>query len=246
MRSLITAFLSLIIFLGCNKNTSNEKVTSADSTSLKLLAEFQMEVPEPSGLVYNSKTNSLFTVSDGNSTVYEIDFTGKILSLLKIDNVDLEGIAFSGNCDTMYVVDEAYQLVAKYLSTGKKLNSFPLHVATNKDHSLEGITLDNENNLMVVNEKLPCLLLKLNGTQEISRTEIESVKDCADITYDKELDCFWLISDESRKIVRLSKSCETLSEHSLPFRKGEGIAIVKDKIYIVNDDESKLYVFQKP
>lgn len=243
MKFLVTGVLLCTIVFGCQKSSSNDK---NEGTSLKLLAEFNTEVPEPSGLAYNSKTNTLFTVSDGNSTIYEIDFTGKILSSLKIDNVDLEGIAFSDNCDTMYVVDEAYQLVAKYLRSGKKLSSFPVHVATKKDHSIEGITIDDQNHIVVVNEKAPCLLIRFNGKIELSRTEITSAKDCADITYDKTLNCFWLISDESKKVVKLSKSGLPLYQYSISFKKGEGIAVVGDKIFIINDDNGKLYVFQKP
>jgi len=246
MRFLVTGILLFTIILGCQKSSSNGQVLTTNNPSLKLLSEFKTQVPEPSGLAYNKKRNTLFTVSDGNSTVYEIGFTGEILNSFKIDNVDLEGVAFSANCDTMYVVDEAFQLVAKYLMNGRKLSSFPVHVATKKDHSIEGITIDDQNHIVVVNEKAPCLLIRFNGEIELSRIEINSVKDCADITYDKTLGCYWLLSDESKKVVKLSKSGLPLYQYLIPFKKGEGIAVVGDKIYIVNDDSGKLFVFEKP
>jgi len=37
-----------------------------------------------------------------------------------------------------------------------------------------------------------------------------------------------------------------LSEWTIPVTKAEGIAIIQDKIYIVSDSESKMYLFQKP
>ncbi len=243
MKFLVTGVLLCTIVIGCQKSSSNDK---KEGTSLKMLAEFNTEVPEPSGLAYNSKTNTLFTVSDGNSTVYEIDFKGKILSSLKIDNVDLEGIALSANCDTMYVIDEAYNYVSQYLMDGKKLYTFPLNVATNPQHSLEGITVDDKNHLFVLNEKKPCLLMEFVNQKRVFDIELNYTKDCSDICYDKVLNCFWLVSDESKKVVKLSSKFEMLAEYRIPFKKGEGIAVVEDKIYIVNDGSQKLFVFEKP
>lgn len=88
-----------------------------------LINEFQTEIPEPSGLAYNSKTNTLFTVWIGNSTVYEIDFTGKILSSIKIDNVIWKELPFQLTA-IMYVIDEAYNYVSQYLMDGKKFIPF--------------------------------------------------------------------------------------------------------------------------
>ncbi|MFA7421380.1 MAG: SdiA-regulated domain-containing protein [Melioribacteraceae bacterium] len=246
MRFFVTGFLICALMLGCQKPSSNGKAGLTKSPSLKLLSEFKTEIPEPSGLAYNSKTNTLFTVSDGNSTVYEIDFTGKILSSLKIDNVDLEGIAFSANCDTMYVVDEAYHYVSQYLKDGKKLYTFSVNVATNQQHSIEGITVDDKNHLIVLNEKKPCLIMEFVNQKRVSSRVLNYTEDCSGICYDKALSCFWLISDESQEVIKLSNKFEMLAEYSISFKKGEGIAVVGDKIFIVNDDNGKLYVFQKP
>lgn len=235
-----------MFLLGCQKDPSDGSVVNTDSTALKLLFEYSTDISEPSGLAYNSKTNTLFAVSDGNSTVYELDFSGVIKRSFTINSEDLEGITFSSNCDTMYVVDEQNQMVGKYLANGIKLSSFPVNVATNPNNSLEGITVDNSNHLFVVNEKSPGMLLEFVNQKEISRKELTYTLDCSDIFYDKSLDCFWLISDESQKVVKLSKSGQSLAQFSLPFTKGEGITIVNDKIYIINDDNGKLYIFQKP
>jgi uncharacterized protein YjiK len=246
MKLLMAICFFLVTILGCQNKPSNKNVSSRGITSLSLIDEFKTEIPEPSGLAYNSKTNTLYTVSDGNSTVYEIDFTGKILNSHKIDNVDLEGIAFSDNCDTMYVVDEAYNYVSQYLMDGKKLYTFSVNVATNPHHSVEGITVDDKNHLIVLNEKKPCLIMEFVNQKRLASKEINNTEDCSGICYDKALSCFWLISDESQKVIKLSNKLETLAEYSISFKKGEGIAVVGDKIFIVNDDNGKLYVFQKP
>jgi uncharacterized protein YjiK len=67
-----------------------------------------------------------------------------------------------------------------------------------------------------------------------------------DIYYEDSTNCFWLISNESSKIMKLNSAGDLIKEWEIPFTKGEGITIVDDKVYIVNDADGKLYVFQKP
>lgn len=242
----------LVIFIisllsGCKRNDPNGDDSSNDIIpSLKLVAEYATAVSEPSGLTYNSRNNTLMTVSDGNSTVYEIDFMGKILHSTLIQSSDLEGITLSANCDTMYVVEETNQKVAKYLINGTKLSSFSVNVALNPKNALEGITLDENNNIFVLNEKSPRMLLEFSGNTEIFRKELDYSTDCSDIFYEMSTKAIWMVSDESRSVMKLSRGGELLARYSIPFVKGEGIAIVQDKIYIVNDSDNKLYVFEKP
>lgn len=245
IRLYILIFLIAFQFLGCKTGEKKDKVKSVKN-KLEMVTSNILNFEEPSGVCYNRITNRLLIVSDGNSTIYETDLQGNVIAKTIIEDVDLEGIALSKNCDTLYVVNEAYQLVSKYYKDGSKMNTFPVRVATNKDHSLEGITMDENNNLVVINEKLPILMMKFEGTKEVFRKELKFIKDCADITYDSELDCYWIISDESKSVAKISKQGDLLEEYSIPFKKGEGIAVVNDKIYVVNDNEAKLYIFKKP
>ncbi len=247
LKKTISLLLFVCIFISCKRDEPVTAITNgAPVTELKLLATYNTSVPEPSGLTYNSKTNTLLTVSDGNSTVYELDFMGRILRSFIIAGQDLEGITLSANCDTMYVVEETNQLVSKYLINGNKLYSFPVNVAINPKNALEGITLDNNNHLFVLNEKTPGMMLEFVNKKEIARKEFNYTLDCSDIFYDSSLNCFWMVSDESQKVVKLSKDGTLLANYSVPFFKGEGIAVVQDKIYIVNDEDNKFYIFQKP
>lgn len=240
------SIILLLIFANCSRNQPDDLAVNIKSEDLKLLATYNTEVPEPSGLFYNEKTKSLFTVSDGNSTVYEIDFVGKIKNSFLIPSTDLEGISFSENCDTMYVVEEKNRLVSKFLSNGTKLYSFSVNVATVQNNALEGITVDNQNNLYVLNEKLPRMLLKFNNKSEIFRKELTYTSDCSDICYDKVLNCLWMVSDESQKVVKLSMDGNLLASYNISFTKGEGITIYNNNIYIISDYDGKLYVFEKP
>lgn len=240
--------LILVQFLGCKREEPSTFVTNPiKSTPLKQLSVVKTSVQEPSGLFYNTKTKTLFTVSDGNSTVYELTLNGNVIRSFIIQGNDLEGITFSSNSDTMYVVEETNQLVTKYLTNGDKLYSFPVNVATVISHGQEGIALNTTNNhLYVINESDPCMLIEYVNKKEIKRKQINYTLDCSDIYYDTQLDCIWLVSDLSKQLAKLSTSGELLALFDLPVSKMEGVTIVQDKIYMVNDQTNDLYVFQKP
>lgn len=245
MKKIFTIIL-LLVTISCQRNQPGDSIADPTVTSLKQLAYYQTSVPEPSGLCYNSKTNSLFTVSDGNGTVYEINFTGKILQSFMIPSSDLEGITFSANNDTMYVVEETDRLVSKYFPDGRKISSFTVDVATASNSALEGITIDNNNHIIVINEKKPCMILEFIGQKEILRKEINYVIDLSDIFYEKSTNTFWIVSDESQKVIQLSRNFSLIGQWGISFKKGEGITIVNNKIYIVNDSNGILYEFERP
>ena len=247
MKHFLLCVFLLILSFACKRNDPNgDNHSREEVVALKQLAVYSTAVPEPSGLAYNSKKSCLLTVSDGNSTVYEIDFTGKILNSMLIQSSDLEGIALTFNCDTFFVVEETNQKVAKYLYNGTKIASFSVNVATNPKNALEGITIDENGHVFVLNEKAPCLLMEFVGQTETYRKEMNYSSDCSDIFYEPSTRAIWMVSDESKTVMKLSRSGELLERYSIPFVKGEGIVVVDNKIYIVNDSDSKLYVFEKP
>ena len=246
MKSILAVVALSLVALNCSRQEAGPESVVSTDPPLHQVAVYALAVPEPSGLAYNSKNNSLMTVSDQNSTVYEMDFTGRILKSMVIPSTDMEGIALSANCDTMYIAEETNELIAKYLVSGTKLSSFPASVATVVKHGPEGVTVDKNNHVFVLNEKLPMMILEYNQGREVWRREINYTTDCSDLFYEYSTDCFWIISDESQKVIKLTRSGELLGSWSIPFTKGEGLTIVQDKIYIVNDGENKLYVFDKP
>lgn len=247
MKKILILIISCGMFFSCKRDEPVEPIVDGSITPLVQLAQYTTSVSEPSGLYYNTKTNSLWTVSDGNKTVYEIDFTGNVLRSMIISSSDLEGITFSANCDTFYVAEETNQLITKYLVNGTKLYSFPVNVATMVSHGPEGIALNtNNNHLWILNERNPCMLLEYNNKTELWRKQIDYTLDCSDIFYDQQSDCIWLVSDESKQVVKLSKTGDLIAAYSVPVTKMEGITIVQDKIYLINDQNRILYVFQKP
>ncbi len=242
-----SGFLIILVLLAFNACSDEEPIPPADNT-LQPQSEISLSgyLSEPSGIVYRSKSNSLFVVSDTTKKIYESDLSGNFLREIDVTGHDLEGITFSLNEDTIYVVEESGNKVTSYLLDGTKIGSFTIDVSVNDGSGLEGIAIDNQGYLYVIIEKSPRNLIKLSGETEIFRKEISAVDDLSDICYDKTRDSFWIISDESKKIILLDKEGTLQSEWKIPFNKGEGITIVQDKIFVVNDENSKLYIFSKP
>ena len=244
---LLIVLLAIFIFFGCARDNPETITNPPNIQKIYPINTYTLTIPEPSGIAYNSKNNSLMVVSDGYPNIYEIGFTGITLNTIIATGSDMEGITLSKNCDTIYVVEEKKKVVTAFNLNGVKLYSFSANVATSDNSALEGITINKTTNtLYVINEKDPRMILGYNNLTEIWRKTIDYASDISDIYYEESTNCFWLISDESAKIMKLSITGELLKEWEIPFTKGEGITIVVDKIYVVNDLDGKLYVFQKP
>ena len=233
--------------LSCSRDNPEVVNNNPTVNSLTPLAVYNLDIPEPSGIAYNSKNNTFMVVSDARQDIFLIDSIGTVKGTISTSSSDLEGITLSKNCDTIYVVEETKKLVTTYTSSGTLLGSFPVNVATNPAHALEGITRNNTNgHLMVLNEKLPCMILEFNDSSEVRRKEINYSIDISDIFFEEAANNYWLVSHESRKIIELNSTFNLLSEWTVPIVQAEGITIVHNRIYIVSDSENKLYVFQKP
>lgn len=240
----ILIFLFIIFTAGCS---SDDPIPPAESSLIQVgVFDLSPFLSEPSGIAFNPFTNTLFVVSDTINSIFEIDTTGLLVNNLTINADDLEGICFSKNYDTVYVVEESQNLISTFSLAGSKIKSIYKKLSTNDENGLEGITSDNANSLFIINEKSPSIVVQIKNDIEVSRFEITIIKDLSDICFDNTLKCLWVISDESKEIIQISQTGSILSEWKLPFSKGEGLAIVNDKFYIVNDEDSKLYVFNKP
>lgn len=249
MRKVAVSVLLIIsiIYLNCSKQDIEGGGDGIANGSLELIVVYDLGISEPSGIAYNSVSGLFMIVSDNKNDIFLVDSIGNTEGTISTSSSDMEGITLSKNCDTIYVVEETNQLVVSYLATGIRLTSFPVNVATNPSHALEGITRNNLNgHLIVLNEKLPCMLLEFNNSAEIWRKEINYMLDISDIFFDDQTNCFWIVSDESQKIMKLNINMDLISEWSIPVNQPEGITIVRDMIYIVSDAENKMYVFQKP
>lgn len=250
MKYFNVVIIIILSLAGCRRNEpdTNAPVNPPSAKGFQLLQVFNLGSPivEPSGLVYNSKKNCLLVVSDERTDIFEIDFEGRVTGTIPTDGDDLEGITLSPGCDTIYVTEETRQLVTAYRYNGQKLFSFPVNVAANPAHALEGITIDSNGDLFVLNERDPGMIVQFRNNTETGRRLIENLLDISDIFYDKTDDSFWIVSDESASLIKTTKAGALTGQWNLSFDKGEGVAIVNDRIYIVRDSDSKMYVYSKP
>jgi uncharacterized protein YjiK len=244
---LSTLVATLIGHAGCGRDEPTANTTPGITTLTPIeIINLGPNIVEPSGIAYHKINNTLFVVSDERTEIYEIDFSGRIIRTIPTDGDDFEGITFTKNLDTIFVVEETRQLVTSYLPSGQKINSFPVNVAINPANALEGLTIDKNGLLFVLNEKDPKMIIEFNGTTEVSRTLIQNASDISDICYDETDDSFWIVSDESSKIIKYSREWNVLGEWLITFDKGEGITFANNKMYIVRDNDAKMYVYNKP
>lgn len=232
-----------LMVASCDRSTPP---TAPASKSLELLTSYALSVTEPSGLAYSPATESLYMISDNRAEIFKIDTTGKVLASIPVSAVDIEGVAVSANGDTLYIVEETAGRVSTMLADGKIRSSFLVTVRTDPKHALEGITVDHRGHLFVINEKTPAMLLEFIGQTEARRLTLDYTLDISDICYDAASDGFWIVSDESRQVIKISRSGALLGAWSSPVPQGEGIAVIGQRLYVVSDIEAKLYIFRKP
>ncbi|MBI5726291.1 MAG: SdiA-regulated domain-containing protein [Ignavibacteriales bacterium] len=243
----LLAFLLTANFFSCNSRKQPDSTPVVSDPGIVLLSEKTLPVPEPSALAYNAKTKTLYTVSDQNGTIYEMSLAGDILREIPVASSDLEGITFSANSDTMYVAEErTYQIVA-YSLAGAKYNSWKNVTSSDTKNGYEGVTVNAAGNFVILNEKLPMLLLEADKQgKEIKRSELAYTTDISDICYDSAENCYWIVSDESKKILKLKPDYTLINSWTINAAQAEGIAVTTDKIYIVSDSDQKFLIYNKP
>jgi len=248
-RQILLIVLTLVV-QGCDRRAPETVV--APPVSQPLLQPFasyslQPHVAEPSGIVYNARNNSMFVVTDSHSDIVEIDLTGRKLRGIATVSADLEGVALTTSGDTLYVAEEQRRLISAYTLAGAPLYSFSADVATMANNGLEGVTVGPGGHLFVLNEKAPTMLLEYSAAgTELRRTLLSLASDLSGILYDPGKNCLWIVSDEAKTVMRTGLDGTLQARWSLPFLKAEGIAIVRDTMYIVNDADAKMYLFLAP
>ncbi len=247
MKNILILFLFILIttsILSCQ----NSKKSSSTVAKLKLLHTYKLKIPEPSGLSFDSKNKSLWTISDHNSTIYQITLKGKIKNSFKISWDDLEGITVVNDSMIAVVSEKANSVILLDL-TGSVLKSAKFKFRESINSGLEGIAY-NENNghYYLLKEKHEGILIECDSSlKEISKIKLNFAKDYSGIFYDKTENQLWIISDENRLLVVCDMKGNPIIKYKLKVPNPEGIAInfETNRIYIVSDSENKLFVFRK-
>lgn len=222
---------------------------------ITLLSSHNLNIQQPSGLTMDTSNKFLWTVSDhAGGRIYKISVEGHILDRLPYEGVDMEGITMNPNDHTLWVAEEKMRQSVQLDTLGNVLQIVNVSVnITNINDGLEGIAINPENeHLYILNEQNPRAFIELNRDMEVLRYEFLNfempyfIQDASGLFFDHINNHFWVVSDESAKIVVMDMNLQPFQYFELPRTKFEGIAIdlSRDIIYLVNDGEGKLYVFQ--
>ncbi len=242
LNSPILLMLLVFYFISCNQNVDQKKFNSTT-----LIKTIKLEVPEPSGLTFSNDLKTLWTVSDEDSTVFQINTEGKILKSLKMNGFDLEGIC-TINDSLFAVIFERTREVAIVDTTGKEIKRFKLDVAGYDNQGLEGIAFNqNNNHFFIIKEKEPCLLMEYDFDFNLLREDtLKFSSDVSGLFYDKSEDLLWVLSDENSSINMIDMQREVQQKLSFNLIQPEGIAInlAEKLLYIVSDRKEELYIFR--
>lgn len=223
--------------------------TTPKNGELKLIKSIQLSISETSGLT--SKNNSLFTVGDESKKVFELSFEGELLKTYPIGVSGFEGITFDDDKNLFYLVNEDKRKLYEFSLEAGVLNSIKIKgkQKNGSNKGLEGVCYQSEEKrLYLVNEAGPKQLLKISSkNKKVTKTyDLKFGDDISGICYDKKRNVFWVLSDESKAVYKTSLSGKLLKKYSIPVTKPEGITLNSecDKLYVVSDATSELFVFE--
>ncbi len=188
------------------------------------------DLDEPSGLVFSSKSRTLWTVSDDTRKIFNLSLSGELLneSSFKIEDKELEGITLDPSSECLFVVKEPTNEIIQFdLATQQEVarahlanmagydevEHFFTGEGTNK--GLEGVAWNSATGtLFVIKESNPGLLLEVTADlQHIQGHQVLNDKngfcdpglhpeelDFSGICYDEERRCFWIISHAAKRL----------------------------------------------
>lgn len=236
----ILLLVLFIPFLSDGKKTEKENKI----IKLKPSHSFSIEVDEPSDLVYDFETSTLFTVSD-NGYLAQIDTTGKLIAKSGEIGIDFEGITLLNN--QIIAVDETPRKFSKFDKQFVHKFSKTIQYHGGRNKGFESITyIPHKNVFLTAIEKDPVVLYELdtlfNVIQEINLPF--KISDVSALTFYNNY--LWVLSDEDRTVHKCNlDNYKSEKSFLLPIINPEGIAFnEKGDMYICSDDMERLYVFK--
>lgn len=236
-------FLSLLL-IRCKKD---ETENNNSIPSLILISSYSLQVSEPSGLSLAFSENELYTVSDYTDSIYKISLTGEILKTLSYKGSNIEGITVNPADSTIWIIEENSGEVVKTDINGNEIERFLVYVSQIVNKGLEGITYNPVNShFYLVSEQSPSWLIEWSPvTGIIDKYNLTFADDYSGIFYDNSDDVLWIVSDESQSLNKCTLTGKLLQTYTFLVKKAEGVVVDtnSNKIYIVCDEEGKLFVF---
>lgn len=239
MVKFVYALVISILFTSCIFNFNSKN-------TLQPLNVFSVNITEPSGITFYN--NYLYIVSDSKKVIYKTNLQGEIVDKIKVSTSDNEGVCLNSNGNLVVVSESKRRLIEIDASKDKEIKYSIKGKQKQNNSGLEGVCfVPLEKSYFLVNEKSPKQLLKVSNKGKITKEiKINFAEDLSGICFDEDFNLLWLVSDESKTIINIDLNGKLIKSYPIPIVKAEGITIGGNKIYVVSDEENKLYVFDKP
>lgn len=238
----------LLFALACKEEEPSGPVIEIPVGTIELIESYDLDVTEPSGLCFGPENKTLLTVSDNTNQVYEIDLQGNVVRTYNYKGKDLEGVAYNPDENVIAVVEEAdREVTILNYTSGAKIGTYKIDIPFGAENSgLEGISYNTNNKLYyIVNETNPDLLVIWSPTSGIiSKDNLNFAIDYSGICVDASHSLLWIVSDQSERIYQCDYSARVQMQFKLDNLKFEGIAILNDMIYLVNDASAEFNIYQ--
>lgn len=209
-----------------------------------LVAAYEVEVHEPSGLAYDPVRDVLYTISDEGGPIVVLSKEGKILWEIGRFEGDLEGIAYDDRRDRFYIAEEQRReliIFDRKAGTERRLKVDLMGYNDLDNKGMEGVAVDQKNGrLFVVKERDPHFLLEIDATgKRVRAFTIQEAWDFSDVSYDQATGHLLVLSRGSRKVYEVTTAGELVGE---PFSfnififNAEGITLDRDgNLYLITD-----------
>ncbi|MFK5878583.1 MAG: SdiA-regulated domain-containing protein [Flavobacteriaceae bacterium] len=239
---------TLIILLGIIITSCSDTNDTPSNNALELIASYDVNVLEPSGLAVNSNGTVLYTVSDNTAKVYKLSLTGNVLQTFSYEGEDLEGVSSYTNNKLLLAEERSKEIVEFNMITNTVIKHRINYQNNSENSGIEGVAFNqNDQTIFILNEKDPGKLIRLrNDFSVIAEYNLSFAADYSGIFYDVDSNLLWIVSDQNSTLNKCTLMGELIEKYSFNITQAEGVVITNNKIYIISDALERLYVFNKP
>ncbi len=218
---------------------------SNDLVVIKPVQTFLIDCHEPSDLAFDSIDETFYCVSDAGKIV-NYDINGSLIRSKKTDLRDIESIYIDKKF--VYIIDErTRQILTLEKDTFIEVNRTIISYFGGANKGFEGITFNPIKNLWIVaTEKSPVLFFELSSSFQTLNIihEPDEINEVSGITYYNNF--IWIINDGDRTLSKLDPvSYRIIDTWIVDIPTPEGLAFVKDQLFLVSDNYNMMYKMEK-
>ncbi len=238
MRTLLLVnLLATPLFVSSRQNDPPQhRLKYEHSRSLK-------NIPEPSGIAFDSTTSHCFIVSD-HGKLFECDHDGNILRKAQNEGIDFEGVEVKDSF--IYVSDEAPRMIYKYRKSDLSLTkqySVSWDGAMNK--AFESITYNYSKKRFIMVSQSPVNIIEYNEDfKELNRYPFHKARSISEARWYGSY--IYLLSALDETIYKCNPlTYEVKESYKINVFNAEGLAFDKvGNVIVTSDDFQRIYFFK--